>query len=237
MCGIFGIVFKHVGAAVSAETVEHCADALAHRGPDAKGIYINGSVAFAHRRLSIIDLSPRANQPFRDSASGVVITYNGEIYNYRELKYDLAQLGHGFSTESDTEVLLKAYLAWGKSCLSRLDGIFAFALFDPRSSSVLIARDRLGVKPLYYTDNDTGFVFASQPNALICWPGITRKPDLVGALSFLSYRAVVGSRTLFAGISKLEPGSLLEIRRGGISANVGGAFQRTWGVQGRVRQR
>ncbi|WEX91672.1 asparagine synthase (glutamine-hydrolyzing) (plasmid) [Sinorhizobium garamanticum] len=214
MCGIFGIVFRHGGAAVSAETVEDCADALAHRGPDAKGIYIDGSVAFAHRRLSIIDLNSRANQPFRDAASGVVITYNGEIYNYRELKYELAQLGHGFSTESDTEVLLKAYLAWGKSFLSRLDGIFAFALFDPRSASVLIARDRLGVKPLYYTDSDAGFVFASQPNALIRWPGITRKPDLVGALSFLSYRAVVGSRTLFAGISKLEPGRLLEIRRG-----------------------
>lgn len=214
MCGIFGIVLKEEGMPVSAEAVEHCADALAHRGPDARGLYIDRSVAFAHRRLSVIDLDSRANQPLRDNGTGVVITYNGEIYNYRELKKELQQLGYRFLTTSDTEVLIVGYIAWGQAFLDRLDGIFSFALFDPRNCLVLIARDRLGVKPLYYTICDTGLVFGSQPNALIRWPGVMRGPDMIGALSFLSYRAVVGSRTLYAGISKLEPGYLLEIRSG-----------------------
>ncbi|MGX5832497.1 asparagine synthase (glutamine-hydrolyzing) [Mesorhizobium sp. 43Arga] len=214
MCGIFGIVLKEEGMPVSVEAVEHCADALAHRGPDARGLYINRAVAFAHRRLSVIDLNSRANQPLCDSNTGVTITYNGEIYNYRELKKELIGLGYYFSTKSDTEVVIVSYIAWGKSFLNRLDGIFSFALFDPRKSLVLIARDRLGVKPLYYTSCDIGLVFGSQPNALVRWPGVMRGPDMIGALSFLSYRAVVGSRTLYAGISKLEPGYLLEIKNG-----------------------
>ncbi|AYG63941.1 asparagine synthase (glutamine-hydrolyzing) [Rhizobium jaguaris] len=214
MCAIFGIILKQPGASVPATAVDYCADALAHRGPDAGGRYIDCAVAFAHRRLSIIDLDARANQPFRDEASRVVVTYNGEIYNYRELRCELAQLGFEFSTQSDTEVLLKSYLAWGKSFLNRLNGIFAFALFDPRRSLSFIARDRIGVKPLYYMDQDFGVLFASQPNALIRWPGVVRKPDMKGALSFLSFRAVVGARTLFAGISKLEPGCLLEVKDG-----------------------
>ncbi|WP_027153323.1 asparagine synthase (glutamine-hydrolyzing) [Mesorhizobium sp. WSM2561] len=214
MCGIFGIVLKEEGMPVSAEAVERCADALAHRGPDARGLYINRSVAFAHRRLSVIDINSRADQPLCDKNTGVTITYNGEIYNYRELKKELQSLGYSFLTTSDTEVLIISYIAWGKSFLNRLDGMFSFALFDPRKSLVLVARDRLGVKPLYYTICDIGLLFASQPNALVRWPGIMRGPDMIGALSFLSYRAVVGSRTLFTGISKLEPGYLLEIKNG-----------------------
>ncbi|MES0037646.1 asparagine synthase (glutamine-hydrolyzing) [Mesorhizobium sp. M0046] len=228
MCGIFGIVLKNEDTPISAEAVERCADALAHRGPDASGLYIDGSVAFAHRRLSIIDLHSRSNQPFRDSDTGVVVTYNGEIYNYREIKNELSKLGFSFSTMSDTEVLIVSYLAWGKSFLSHLDGIFAFALFDPRKSLVIIARDRLGVKPLYYTSCDVGLLFASQANALIRWPGIMRGPDMIGALSFLSYRAVIGSRTLFAGISKLEPGYLLEIKNGRYTA------ERWWNLSERI---
>lgn len=214
MCGIFGIVLKNEGTPVCAEAVERCADALAHRGPDASGLYVDQSVAFAHRRLSIVDAHARANQPYRDDNTGVVVTYNGEVFNYRELKAELRGMGFSFSTMSDTEVLVLSYIAWGKSFLNRLDGIFAFALFDPRKSLVLIARDRLGVKPLYYTMCDVGLLFASQPNALIRWPGVMRGPDMIGALSFLSYRAVVGARTLFAGISKLEPGHLLDITNG-----------------------
>ncbi|QKD19683.1 asparagine synthase (glutamine-hydrolyzing) [Mesorhizobium sp. NZP2077] len=214
MCGIFGIVLKDEGTPVCAEAVERCADALAHRGPDARGLYIDQSVAFAHRRLSIVDAHSRANQPYRDDNTGVVVTYNGEIFNYREIKAELRDMGFSFSTASDTEVLILSYIAWGKSFLNRLDGMFAFALFDPRNSLALIARDRLGVKPLYYTICDVGLLFASQPNALIRWPGVMRGPDIIGALSFLSYRAVVGARTLFAGISKLEPGHLLEITNG-----------------------
>ena len=194
--------------------MDRALDRLAHRGPDARGVHRAPGIVLAHTRLSIIDPEARSDQPFRDQATGVTLTYNGEVFNYRELRKELEELGLGFATNSDTEVVLRAYLAWGTACLGRLNGMFAFGIYDPRSDQTLLARDRIGVKPLYYAELSQGTGFASQPQALLAWPGVEAKPDPVGISSFLSFRSVVGSRSLFSRIRKLEPGCMALISGG-----------------------
>ena len=148
MCGIAGIVgFKNKD--FCRQKINLMAESLEHRGPDATGIYVDENVAFAHLRLSIIDLSDNANQPFFDSSNRYSIIFNGEIYNFREIKSLLP--GYNFKTDSDTEVLLAAYLKFGKDCLSLLNGMFAFAVWDKQTRELFVARDRLGVKPFYYS--------------------------------------------------------------------------------------
>nr|WP_283810179.1 asparagine synthetase B [Bradyrhizobium sp. LVM 105] len=188
-----------------------CAQTLAHRGPDASGSCVTPSFAFAHRRLAIIDPDPRSNQPFLDEEFGLALTYNGEIYNYRDLRRDLLRRGYRFRTESDTEVLCKAFACWGIDSVKRLRGMFAFAIYDQKTATAFLVRDRLGVKPLYYAFADNGLVFASQPSAILKWPRVRSKLDPVGLSGFLSYRAVFGERTLFAEIRKLQPGTWLKI--------------------------
>ncbi|MBB4423788.1 asparagine synthase (glutamine-hydrolyzing) [Bradyrhizobium sp. CIR48] len=172
---------------------------------------MTSSFGFAHRRLAIIDPDPRSNQPFLDEEFGLAVTYNGEIYNYRELRQDLLRRGYRFRTESDTEVLCKAFACWGIDSVKRLRGMFAFAIYDQKTGTAFLVRDRLGIKPLYYACADNGVVFASQPSAILHWPGVRSKLDPVGLSSFLSYRAVFGERTLFADIRKLQPGTWLKI--------------------------
>ncbi|MBB4264032.1 asparagine synthase (glutamine-hydrolyzing) [Bradyrhizobium sp. CIR3A] len=193
------------------QNLAHCVQTLAHRGPDASGSCVTSSFAFAHRRLAIIDLDPRSNQPFLDEELGLAVTYNGEIYNYRDLRRDLLRRGYRFRTESDTEVLCKAFACWGIDSLKRLRGMFAFGIHDQKTGTAFLVRDRLGIKPLYYARVDNGFVFASQPSAILRWPRVRSKLDPVGLSSFLSYRAIFGERTLFADIRKLQPGTWLKI--------------------------
>lgn len=167
----------------------------------------------------MIDLDSRSDQPFGDKECGVSLTYNGEVFNYRELKQELEHLGHGFLTQSDTEVLLRAYLAWGEAFLERLDGMFAFGLYDQRSGTALLVRDRVGVKPLYYAELPRAVIFASQPSALLAWPGMNADPDPLGISSFLSYRTVIGERSLFRSIRKLEPGCLARVCKGKVEVD------------------
>ncbi|UWU82973.1 asparagine synthase (glutamine-hydrolyzing) [Bradyrhizobium yuanmingense] len=211
MCGICGFIGRIADKSVAERNLARCAQTLAHRGPDASGSCVTPSFAFAHRRLAIIDPDPRSNQPFLDEELGLAITYNGEIYNYRDLRRDLLRRGYQFRTESDTEVLCKAFACWGIDSVKRLRGMFAFAIHDQKTGTAFLVRDRLGIKPLYYACADNGVVFASQPSAILQWPRVRSKLDSVGLSSFLSYRAVFGERTLFADIRKLQPGTWLKI--------------------------
>ncbi|UGX92633.1 asparagine synthase (glutamine-hydrolyzing) [Bradyrhizobium barranii subsp. barranii] len=211
MCGICGFIGQVTDKSVTERNLARCAQTLAHRGPDASGSCVTTSFAFAHRRLAIIDPDPRSNQPFLDEEHGLAVTYNGEIYNYRDLRQELLRRGYQFRTETDTEVLCKAFACWGIDSVKRLRGMFAFAIYDQNTGTAFLVRDRLGIKPLYYACADDDFVFASQPSAILQWPGVRSKVDPAGLSSFLSYRAVFGERTLFADIRKLQPGTWLKI--------------------------
>ena len=153
MCGIAGI-FRFDGRPIDASALERMRISTRHRGPDDEGLWSEGPVGFAHNRLAIIDLSPAGHQPMRDAETGNIVVYNGEIYNFRELRRDLESEGYAFRSQCDTEVLLLAYRRWGAACLERFIGMFAFAIFDVSRRELFLARDRLGIKPLYYFAED-----------------------------------------------------------------------------------
>jgi len=214
MCGIAGIVH------LRGESIANLSSDLAvmnrllrHRGPDGSGLWTDSraTVGLSHNRLSIIDLESGA-QPMERS-SGVVITYNGEIYNYRELRDELG--ADGFRTHSDTEVILAAYERWGEDCLTRLRGMFAFALWDPSKKRLFCARDRFGIKPFYYAIRDDVFYFASEPKALLPFlPAVETDTDALK--DYLTFQFTLGAKTLFAGVSKLEAGHLLTLSGGAV---------------------
>src|SRR3954464_12954256 len=157
VCGIFGLISK--SGPVDPEQVRQLTDLVAHRGPDGFGVKVSGNVGLGHRRLAIIDLSEDGAQPMRDTRFPIWITYNGEIYNYLELRAELETLGFVFQTSSDTEVLLKAYVCWGHKCLERFNGMWSFAIYDERDNTVFCARDRFGVKPFYFVNTPAAFAF------------------------------------------------------------------------------
>ncbi|MDP2432553.1 MAG: N-acetylglutaminylglutamine amidotransferase [Pseudomonadota bacterium] len=216
MCGIAG-EFRFDGAAPARATIERMSDRLARRGPDAAGFWSEGPVAFGHRRLAIIDLSPRSAQPMHDADTGLTLVFNGTLYNYPELRAELLARGHPFHSDGDTEVLLRAYAEWGEACLPRLHGMFAFALHDARRQSVFLARDRLGIKPLYYSLDGRRLRFASSVQALLAAGDIADGLDPVALHHHFTLHAVVPApRTVLAGIRKLAPASHLMIdARGG----------------------
>jgi asparagine synthase (glutamine-hydrolysing) len=195
--------------------------AIAHRGPDDAGSWHSGErgVGLAHRRLSIIDLSPRGHQPMWDATRSVCIVYNGEIYNYRELRSELAADGYAFRSHSDTEVLLNLYLRDGDKLFDRLNGIFAFALYDSRDGSLLVARDGLGVKPLYYAETSRGVLFASELKALLHEPSLERALDPCAVHHHLLYLWCPSPLTVLRSVRKLEPGCALRIREGRVQAH------------------
>ncbi len=208
MCGIAGEVVTGAGAP-SREALARILDGLRHRGPDGEGIYIDGRVALGHRRLTIIDLSDKSAQPMLDSDSGCVVTYNGELYNYVELRQELAARGHKFRTEGDTEVLLRSYLEWGQDAVSRFDGMFAFAIFDPRRRRLFAARDAAGQKPLIYYHGAGRLVFASELAALMQHPAVPRAIDREAVCHYLVYEGFTNEQTVIGGIRRLPPGSHL----------------------------
>jgi len=186
--------------------------AMSARGPDGEGLHQSGSVLLGHRRLAILDPASGA-QPWVDQASGVGLTYNGEVFNYDELRGSILAAGGQLDTRCDTEMILQAYLLWGHSCLPRLDGMFAFALHDPRIGEVWLVRDRLGVKPLYYHEDENSVVFASSVAALLALPGIEAGIDeTVLAHYFLTIRSTLRERTLIRGVKTLLPGQSARIR-------------------------
>src|SRR5271166_4310982 len=222
MCGIFGIV--SCGGVVSPDLLEKAARSLAHRGPDDSGtVIVDCSAAapcqlgFAHTRLSIIDLSPLGHQPMQDPVTGNWIVYNGEIYNFRELRKELEAAGVEFKSQSDTEVILSAYRVWGESCLTRLGGMFAFALWDAQRKRLLLARDPMGIKPLYYHQSEQTFIFASEVRTLLQTGLVPRKADPVGVLSYLAFGSVYEPWTIVEGVKAVPAGHVLTLENGSVS--------------------
>ena len=186
------------------------------RGPDGYGVSVSPGKAFGHRRLKIMDLSDAAQQPMVDPQLGLGIVFNGAVYNHPELRKELEALGYVFYSHGDTEVLLKAYHAWGPDFVQRLNGMFAFAIWERDSGRVLLGRDRLGIKPLYYAELGGGLRFASTLPALLVGGGVDTSIDPLALNHYLSFHAVVPApHTLFAGVRKLAPGSLMTIEADG----------------------
>jgi len=215
MCGICGeITFD--GGVASAARIEKMSRAMAPRGPDGAGVVLRGRVGFGHRRLKIIDLSEAAAQPFIDTGLGLTIAFNGCIYNYSELRAELAELGHSFASTGDTEVILKAWSEWGPAAVERLQGMFAFALHERDSGRVVLVRDRFGIKPLYYAETGGRLAFASTLPALLAAGGLDTTIDPVALHHYMSWHAVVPApRTILAGVSKLPPATIRVIEPDG----------------------
>ena len=219
MCGILGIL-NRTGEPVERALVERLTTTMTHRGPDGDGVWTGDNVGLGHRRLAVIDLSEKAAQPMRDPATGITLTYNGELYNYRELRSELQALGHRFTSRSDTEVVLRAYVEWGSECLHRFNGHFAFGIWDAKSQHLFLARDRFGTRPLYYIQNANSVVFASEIKAIVGHPEVSRSVDPFALNEYFTFQNVFSDRTLFDGIKLLPPGCSLTIdRRGDITQN------------------
>ena len=213
MCGIAGIVHTDVEQAVDRQVLERMSEKLVHRGPDDAGIWTEGAVGLGHRRLSIIDLAG-GHQPMAIEDGRMWMTYNGEIYNYIELRRDLEKNGCVFYTQSDTEVLLQTYATYGEECLAHLNGMFAFAIWDRSGRRLFAARDRLGIKPFYYYWDGDVFLFASEIKSLLEHPKVVAELDYCALQDYLDLQYCLGDKTLFAGIKRLPPGYCLTLEEG-----------------------
>jgi len=202
------------GAPVSPVLLQAMTDAIAHRGPDGEGHWIEGGVGLGHRRLAIIDLSPLAHQPMVSVEHRYILTYNGEIYNFRELRAELEGAGYWFRSQSDVEVLLTALSHWGTDALLRLNGMFAFALWDRKDRTLLLARDRYGIKPLYVARQGDRFAFASEQKALLADPAFERRLDKRALLEYFTFQNLFTDRTLLEGVSLLPAGHYAKLDLG-----------------------
>ena len=226
MCGICGEL-RFDGGQADIPAVARMRDALAPRGPDHAGSWAKDAIAFGHRRLAIIDLSAGSDQPMTDADTGCTLVFNGVIYNYRELRAELAAHGQRFASQGDTEVILKAYAVWGAEFVRRLEGMFAFALWDPRSQTLLLGRDRFGMKPLYLAQDDKRLRFASSLPALLAAGGVDKSLDPVALHHLFTLHAVVPApHTILRGVRKLEPAHMLRLQADGRSE-----LTRYWGLQ------
>src|SRR5262245_1501094 len=187
MCGICGVCNTQSGEPVAPDVIERMTAVLSHRGPDDRGVYLNGEVGLGIARLSIIDLAG-GHQPMSNESGDIWITFNGEIWNYKSLRAALLAKGHVFRTNCDTESIIHAYEEYGVGCVTRLHGMFGFAIWDERDKRLLLARDRAGKKPLYYTRVAGGLAFASEIKALLLCPGVRRQADPQAIADFLSVR-------------------------------------------------
>ncbi|MBF0451833.1 MAG: N-acetylglutaminylglutamine amidotransferase [Candidatus Magnetomorum sp.] len=215
MCGICG-EFAFRNASPSIGSLEKIISKMTSRGPDASGLFSQSAVALGHRRLKIIDLSERSQQPMIDSDLGLSIVFNGAIYNYPELRKKLQQRGYRFFSQGDTEVILKAYHAWGKACVNHFNGMFAFAIYERDSGQLFLARDRLGIKPLYYTHQHDVFRFSSTLPALVAGGNIDTDIDPVALHHYMTFHSVVPAPyTLLKGVRKLNPGAYMTLSPNG----------------------
>ncbi|BAJ26650.1 MULTISPECIES: asparagine synthase (glutamine-hydrolyzing) [Kitasatospora] len=218
MCGITGWVSFDRDLSTEHATLAAMTATMACRGPDAAGVWLDTHVGLGHRRLAVIDLDG-GRQPMaaeHDGRTVLVTTYSGEIYNYRELRAELRSRGHHFRTDSDTEVALRAYLEWGESFVERLNGMYAFALWDPRTEELLLVRDRLGVKPLYYWPTADGVLFGSEPKAILAHPEAHAAVDAEGLAELLAFSKTPG-HAVYRGMHELKPGHTLRVRRAGLT--------------------
>jgi len=214
VCGIAGQFDGTARREIDRGLLERMNESLFHRGPDAGGLHLEPGLGLAHRRLSIIDLST-GQQPLYNEDGSVVVVFNGEIYNFQELVKELAACGHRFRTHSDTEVIVHGWEQWGEACVKRFRGMFAFALWDRNRETLFLARDRLGVKPLYYARLPGGpWIFGSELKALLVHPGLPREIDPPAVEDYFAYGYVPEPRSIFRGVLKLPPGCTLTLRRG-----------------------
>src|SRR5258708_749678 len=220
MCGIFGIV-GHNNARVPADVLELATKSLAHRGPDDSGTVIlrdsgrqDVEIGLGNRRLAILDLSTLGHQPMNDPATSNWIVYNGEVYNFREVRAKLEQERVHFSGHSDTEVILKAYAQWGEKCLEEFRGMFAFAIWDAQRHRLFVARDPMGIKPLYYYQSDDYFVFSSEVRTLLGTGLVPRAIDSAGLVNYLTFGSLYDPNTLVEGVSSLPPGCYMTWEQG-----------------------
>jgi asparagine synthase (glutamine-hydrolysing) len=214
MCGIAGIFDGTAKREIDRPLLERMSASLLHRGPDASGVHVEPGLGLAHQRLSIIDLST-GQQPLYNEDGNVAVVFNGEIYNFQELASELAACGHTFRTRSDTEVIVHGWEQWGPSCVTRFRGMFAFALWDRTQQTLFLARDRLGVKPLYYAQLADGrWIFGSELKALLVHPQLQRTIDPMAVEDYFAYGYVPEPRTIFKSVSKLSPGHTLSLKRG-----------------------
>ncbi len=216
MCGIAGVYCFDKDRPIDAALLVRQTDALIHRGPDDGGVYVGPGVGLGHRRLSIIDLGG-GHQPMWDLENRVAVVFNGEIYNFKELMAELEGRGHEFRTSSDTEVILNSYREWGTSCLDRFIGMFALAVYDTKTRTLFLARDRLGKKPLYYYQDTDRIVFASELKAILEDPSIPRIPEPTAVIDYFAYNYVPGPGTILRNIHKLPAGCSLTARDGRVS--------------------
>ena len=218
MCGIVGALNLDGSSPVSGELVARMNEALRYRGPDGGGVELRGPMGLGNRRLAIVDRAQGA-QPMSNPKGTHWITYNGEVYNYRELRAELEGRGYAFRTRSDTEVVLRAYEAWGPACVERFNGQFAFAVWDGPAGELFLARDHLGIAPLHYAEADGLFLFASEAKALFAHPGVDRRIDPVAVAEALLCGTLFGGRTMFRGVRAVPPGTRLKVSRRGTAAD------------------
>jgi len=216
MCGICGINWN------DSDLIEKMANILHHRGPDQKGTLIDDDVSLGHRRLSIIDLSENGRQPIHNEDESIFVVHNGEVYNFKDLRKILEKNGHDFYSNTDTEVIVHAYEQWGQDCVSEFRGMFAFAIWDSNKKQLFLARDRIGIKPLFYILDIDKFLFASEIKSILLAPQIKKEVDPISLYYYLGYEYVPAPLTMFKGIKKLLPGHTLTYKKGQIDT------QRYW---------
>ena len=213
MCGIVGI-FNLNGEPVSPVLLRKMTDAIKHRGPDSEGFYVDSFIGLGHRRLAIIDLSRAGHQPMITEDKQFAITYNGEIYNFQDLKAELENLGHKFRSRTDTEVILQAYVQWGANCIHKFNGMFAFAIWDKTRQELFLARDRYGIKPLYYTFIGPTLIFASEQKAILEHPDVRREIDLEALIEYFTFQNIFTQKTLLKAVSIFPAGCFAQISLG-----------------------
>ena len=215
MCGINGIFLKESSSRVEEADILRMRDCMTHRGPDEEGAFIDGRVGLGHRRLSIIGLTT-GHQPMSNADGSLCIVYNGETYNYQSLRADLEKRGYQFKTESDTEVVLNLYAEYGQDCVRHMNGLFAFAVWDKKQQHIYVARDRLGIKPLYYAESHRGFAFASEIKAILLSGHCNAEVNDSAVFEYFMFRAVSGEQSLFKGVKSLLPGHHMTVAESGI---------------------
>src|ERR1700758_2944930 len=210
MCGICGIFYTDRSGRVERGVLAAMNQRIVHRGPDDEGFFVEGNVGLAMRRLSIIDVKT-GHQPIANEDENLWIVYNGELYNHQDLRKYLESRGHRYRTKSDTETIIHLYEEYGSDCVKHLRGMFAFAVWDRRKRVLFAARDRLGIKPLYYRWDGKSFLFGSEIKAILTYPGVEAEFDRGRLAEYLTFGYITGPQTMFTGIRKLMPGHTLEL--------------------------
>lgn len=212
MCGVTGI-FNLDGDLASPDILKKMSDAIAHRGPDGEGFFVEGEIALGHRRLAVIDISAAGRQPMLSADKRFVLSYNGEIYNFRELRNELESLGYEFRSSTDTEVVLNAWAEWGEESVSRFNGMFAFAIWDKQAKTLFLARDRYGIKPMYYGFWGRTFLFGSEQKAILAHPKAKRELDKAALVEYFTFQNIFTDRTLTENVRLLPPGVIARVMR------------------------